>query len=177
MYIEKDLEKIKRFGKVREKENIKFRSFLKWIDMESEEIDAVVSKIYNEVIDGMDCRECANCCNVSKPILDKEDVEQFLESLEIEPEEFMKKYLIDAESDDVNKKYEFNALPCPFLKDNLCSNYTNRPKDCRSYPHLHKKDFTARLWGVIENYSICPIVFNVFEELKYELWTKRKYNI
>ena len=24
--------------------------------------------------------------------------------------------------------------------------------------------------GVIQNYSICPIVFNVYEQLKKELW-------
>lgn len=39
-------------------------------------------------------------------------------------------------------------------------------ENCISYPHLHKKDFTSRLIGVIENCSVCPIVFNVYERLK-----------
>ena len=47
--------------------------------------------------------------------------------------------------------------------------YAHRPKDCHSYPHLHKKEFVFRLWGVVENCSICPIVFNVYEQLKDEL--------
>ncbi|MCD6223504.1 MAG: YkgJ family cysteine cluster protein [Deltaproteobacteria bacterium] len=39
------------------------------------------------------------------------------------------------------EKFVFNKKPCPFLKDNLCSHYTYRPKDCISYPHLHKSGF------------------------------------
>jgi Fe-S-cluster containining protein len=55
------------------------------------------------------------------------------------------------------------------LKDNLCINYDHRPKDCSSYPHLHKNEFLSRTWGVIDNYSVCPIVFNTYEILKIEL--------
>ncbi len=29
--------------------------------------------------------------------------------------------------------------------------------------------------SVIENYSICPIVFNVYERLKTEIWRKLMY--
>jgi len=35
---------------------------------------------------------------------------------------------------------------------------------------LHKKEFVFRLWGVVDNCSICPIVFNVYEHLKDKLW-------
>jgi hypothetical protein len=28
------------------------------------------------------------------------------------------------------------------------------------------------LWEVVENYSLCPLVFNVYEYLKRELWHK-----
>jgi hypothetical protein len=33
-----------------------------------------------------------------------------------------------------------------------------------------ERNFVFRLWGVVENCSICPIVFNVYEQLKEELW-------
>jgi hypothetical protein len=72
--------------------------------------------------------------------------------------------------------YYFNALPCPFLENNRCTNYAYRPHDCRSYPHLHKDDFLPRLMGVIGNYSICPIVFNVYERLKEELWVDDEFD-
>jgi hypothetical protein len=31
-------------------------------------------------------------------------------------------------------------------------------------------EFVFRLIGVVENYAVCPIVFNVHEHLKVELW-------
>ena len=40
----------------------------------------------------------------------------------------------------------------------------------RSFPHLDKEEFVTRLWAVVDNYSICPIVFNVYEILKDKLW-------
>ncbi len=33
----------------------------------------------------------------------------------------------------------------------------------------YENDFVFRLIGVIQNYSICPIVFNVYEALKHRL--------
>ena len=77
--------------------------------------------------------------------------------------------VIDEEEND---KFKFNSLPCPFLEDNKCNNYANRPEDCESYPHLSKDKFIFRLMGVIEYYSICPIVFNVYEKLKKDLWRR-----
>ena len=56
-----------------------------------------------------------------------------------------------------------------FLNDNKCTQYDSRPVNCALYPHLHKKDFVFRLIGVVNNYSICPIVFNVYEALKNKL--------
>lgn len=175
MYIEKDLEKIKLLARKRMNENLKFRSYMKWVDMESSEIDSVVHRIYNEVTEQIDCTECANCCNTSTPSLDDKDINIFVRSLEIKEEEFRDKYLKEAEADGNKKIYQFNSLPCPFLKNNLCTNYDNRPKDCQSFPHLHKIDFNSRLSLVIDNLDICPIVFNVFEELKVMFWRKGKF--
>ena len=47
--------------------------------------------------------------------------------------------------------------------------------DCRSYPHLHKKEIISRLMGVVFNCSVCPIVFNVYEQMKLELWFGKGY--
>ena len=87
---------------------------------------------------------------------------------------FRERYL--REDEENPSHYIFKELPCPFLRNNKCSNYGYRPKDCKSYPHLHKKDFIFRLWGVVENYEICPIVFNVYEQLKIELWHNHLIN-
>lgn len=61
------------------------------------------------------------------------------------------------------------GIPCCFLNGNECKIYKNRPYDCESYPHLHKKRFIYRLFGIIDNLEICPIVYNVYEQLKIKL--------
>ena len=168
MVIETDLKHIEEMAAERADDNWEFRTFLKQMDMATEEIDAIVHQITDEVTAQIDCTKCANCCQQIRPVLDKDDIAEFALGLKISVSEFEKKYLEPA--DDNPSKYAFNKLPCPFLQDNLCSNYECRPKDCRSYPHLHKEDFVSRLWGVVENYSVCPIVFNVYERLKTDLW-------
>jgi Fe-S-cluster containining protein len=169
MYIEKDLAKIKSLGIKREKDNIRFRTELKSIDKTFEEIDSIVHKIYRDVIEEIDCTQCANCCIEMSPVLNDNDIKKLSVPLGIEIEEFKKSYLDEIEMDGNMKRYRFNSAPCPFLQDKLCTHYESRPGDCHEFPHVHKKDFSSRLWGMIDNYSICPIVYNVFEELKYEI--------
>ena len=168
MVIETDLKYIAEMGEERAEENWQFRTFLKQLDMDTEELDTLVYGITAKVSSQIDCTTCANCCKQIRPALDKADVSKFAGGLEMPVPEFTEIYL-SLDEDDAAKQV-FNQMPCPFLKDDLCSNYECRPKDCRSYPHLHKEGFRSRLWGVVENYSICPIVFNVYEQLKAELW-------
>jgi Fe-S-cluster containining protein len=168
MTITIDLEYIKEKAIEREKENWEFRAFLKQHDLALHEIDAIVHKINDEVSIQIDCTNCANCCKQIRPVLDKDDISKFALGLKIPVREFQKQYL--RQVDETSSKRQFNKLPCPFLKNDECTIYDFRPKDCRSYPHLHKRSFVTRLWGVIENYEICPIVFNVYEQLKNELW-------
>ena len=67
-----------------------------------------------------------------------------------------------------NAKY-LNLAPCKYLKDRKCAIYPDRPEDCHSYPHTHKPDFASRTIGLIMNYSYCPIVYNLIEQLKKEM--------
>ena len=171
METETDLKRIAQLGEERDDENWEFRTFLKCLDMSGEELDAVVHQITAEVTSQIDCTKCANCCKQISPLLDQEDISVFAQGLKMPVSEFEKRYLSPSENDP--SKYKFTELPCPFLQGERCTNYEHRPKDCRSYPHLHKSRFISRLWGVVDNYSICPIVFNVYERLKAELWHHR----
>ena len=152
----------------KEEGNVAFRTFLKNLDISSEELDAVVNEIYEEVSDQIDCTQCANCCKLIHPLLSQKDIDRFSADLQLPPPIFVKAHLIPLEESP--GKFRFNAQPCSFLTDNLCTNYAARPQDCRSFPHLHKKDFRSRLWRVIFNYEICPIIYHVYEQLKQELW-------
>ncbi|MCA9923653.1 MAG: YkgJ family cysteine cluster protein [Anaerolineales bacterium] len=168
MKIETDLKYIEKMGEVRDEENWAFRTFLKQIDLGTDELDVIVHQITTEVTSQIDCTTCGNCCKQIRPVLDEDDSSEFALGLKMAAPEFEGKYLKPHE-DEVSK-YVFKEMPCPFLKDKRCMNYEYRPQDCRSYPHLHKDRFVSRLWGVLANYSICPIVFNVYERLKRELW-------
>ena len=128
----------------------------------------MLANLNKEISAQIDCTKCANCCKIVHPILDDKDISNFAFGLKMKIQEFEDKYI--TKDKDIEEGKVFNKLPCPFLKDKLCANYDHRPKACISFPHLHKEGFAFRLLGVIDNYGICPIVFNVYEQLKLELW-------
>jgi len=170
--IEVDLAKIKQIAQQKEDENWEFRAFLKgYCRFSSGKIDQIVRELYREVSAAIDCTQCGNCCRVSKPILKQTDIKRLARELTVSSKQFKSQYLT---MDDGEKGFAFNLKPCPFLRDNKCVYYTSRPGVCKSFPHLHKKDFVFRLIRVVENYAICPIVFNVYERLKGQLWRNRR---
>jgi Fe-S-cluster containining protein len=167
MKIETDPKVVEKLAERQEEDNWRFRSFLKGIDLESEEVDDLVHRLYDRVAKEIDCLSCANCCREMLPILGEEDVARLAGALDISREETGKRFLIPGEDEGT---FTFRNKPCPFLSGNKCTVYESRPDDCRSFPHLHKEGFVFRTIQAIENCSICPIVFNVFERLKEELW-------
>jgi hypothetical protein len=168
--VEKDMTKIKTLSREKEDENWEFRSFLKQCDIPPEEIDRIVHELYEQASTEVDCTACGNCCREVQPLLDDEDVERLSSGLGMSAAQFKAQYLVE---DTSSKRLFFKEKPCPFLKNNLCSLYDYRPKDCASYPHLNKEGFVFRLIDVIHNAPICPIVFNVYTQLKELVWTER----
>jgi Fe-S-cluster containining protein len=167
MKIEKDPERIKDLSHEKEEENWGFRSFLKSCEIPSKKIDSIVQRLYKEVSSQIDCLSCGNCCREISPTLKEKDITNMAEGLKISTEEFMKRYL---KRTDEGSDYTFNKIPCHFLKSNTCSVYSFCPESCTSFPHLNNKNFVSRLISVIHNCSFCPIVFNVYEALKEEIW-------
>ena len=142
--METNLTKIKQLSKKNERTNLKFRSFLKNYD-HPDKIDALVQQLFIEISSKIDCKQCANCCTLIGPLLHKNDIDNLSLFLKISNEEFINNFLEKDDEDDLT----FKNLPCIFLKDNLCTCYSIRPEDCKSYPHLHKDEFIFRLFGVI----------------------------
>jgi len=169
--METNLRSIEELSRQREDENWKFRCFLKSSDLPAARIDSLVQRLYPESVAEIDCTGCANCCRVMQPALTAADIKRLAAHLGMTVPQFRADYI---KTDDEDRTgIVFNAMPCPFLRDNCCLVYDHRPRACRSYPHLHKKDFVCRLTQAYENCGVCPIVFNVYEGLKRELWHPR----
>jgi len=167
MKIEKDIKRIKELAAKKEDENWRFRSFLKGVDLSVGELDAIVHRHNDEVSRQIDCGACGNCCKTILPTLSSDDINRLARELDTSTEDFISRYLIPTEHGD---EHTFNGTPCPLLSGKKCTVHAARPDACRSYPHLQKEDFVFRLIQAVDNCSICPIVYNVFERLKDELW-------
>lgn len=165
--METNLERIQALAEERDDENWEFRTYLKGKD--GNQIDKRVHRLFEEVAAQIDCTACGNCCAVMWPTVTKADVERLASRFSMSPDAFEAEHVCEMEKDSL----ALIGQPCHFLKDKRCTVYSDRPEVCRSYPHLHKPDFVFRLMGVVSNYGVCPIVFNVYERLKDELGWRR----
>lgn len=155
-----DLQEIERQSLKHASEDKKFAEFLKTQD--SQAVDGLVQSLSQNVAAGIDCTKCANCCKSLTVAINYQDMSAIADTLEIEVQVFKSRFM-KKESD---KGLVLNRKPCPFLKNNLCSVYENRPATCRTYPHLEKGQLISRLGNVLSNLAVCPIAFNTFELLK-----------
>lgn len=169
-----DLVQIRTQAEKKEDENYRFRRFLKGkCHPEPEEIDERVFAATRRVWAGIDCTQCANCCKEVHPTFSDEEVDRLARRLAMTRQQFIETYLERSEPHDDNP-WTTRTTPCPFLKDNLCSVYEDRPGDCSGYPYLYEPHFISRTLGMIGRASTCPIVYEVLEELKESLGFRRR---
>lgn len=159
--LELDIQKIKLESERRRDENFRFRAFLKGVN--GNKLDRHVHELYEDISGRIDCTACGNCCTSMYPSLSSKEI-KVLANIENESEESFTEKCI--EYDKTEGLRFLKGRPCRYLSDCKCTIYENRPGDCRSFPYLHKSQFASRLWGVIDNCAVCPIVYNVYEELK-----------
>ena len=158
-----DLNIIAELADEREEENYAFRSFLKTKD--STQIDSIVHKLNEEISAAINCTTCGNCCSKLMISITEKEKNFFGKHFDLPQPEAEEKYLSTA----MDGNAIMCNMPCVFLNEKKCSVYEDRFTDCREFPHLHQEGFTSRLFSVIRSYAMCPIVFNVVEELKDEL--------
>jgi Fe-S-cluster containining protein len=158
-----DLVFIQHDSTAKEEENLAFRTFVKTgLELSDRRLNAVVQEITEQVWSDIDCRTCANCCKIRQPALSRHEAQRIATHLGMTLQDLVAQYLT---SDADVGKYTTQQCPCPFLEDNLCTIYTVRPAVCKNYPHLHR-NLRSRLWQLLDNASVCPIVYNVLESLK-----------
>jgi uncharacterized protein len=166
-----DLEEIGRIFESDSEDNYKFRTFikshLKWSDRK---LDAVVHEILRSVSAAIDCTACANCCRTMSVEVDLNDIVRLAARLGMSVQVFKDRHVSDG---DFAAK-QISQIPCPFLEGYLCTVYEDRPKDCREFPHLNKRNVRSRSIALIENGASCPVVYNVLHELKRRIDWKRR---
>jgi Fe-S-cluster containining protein len=161
---------IQRYAARREDENWRFRTYVKHrLKMEDDQLDAVVQETTDAVWSQIDCTRCAQCCRTLQVVVDHQDAARLAKRLNMSASEFKRRYM----KFDEHKEGYFAASPCPFLKENACSVYEDRPKACRDFPYLHEPKFRTRMITFIENTALCPIVYNTCERLKTRLQFRR----
>jgi len=147
----------------RQDENDAFRQFLK--NRDSETIDKIVFKLNSTIEPQIDCTQCGACCNGLMINVTQQESEKVAQHFDMPVNSFKEKYIEEGESGLMI----INTIPCHFLEEKKCTIYENRFNECREFPHLHKPNFNDRLFGTLIHYSICPIIYNVVEQLKIEI--------
>jgi Fe-S-cluster containining protein len=161
-----DLVQIRALAEEKEDENWRFRQFLKGASSRDlPDLDRQVTETTKRVWAGIDCTTCANYCREVSPTLNEEEVGRLARRLGMEQKQFIDAYLKGTDPLEENP-WEIRTKPCPFLKENRCTIYEDRPGDCSGYPYLYKPKFVSRTMGMIERSFTCPIVFAVIEDLK-----------
>ena len=159
-----DLTVIKKEAQNKFEENQTFFIYLK--KFASEILSPHIKEISNKVSSKVDCTACANCCKSLNPTLVERNIIEFSETLKEDQMLRLKENLF---FDKMNNRWIVNSSPCPLLENNLCVVYSGRPHSCREYPHIEPNEFKYKKISIINNYGICPIVYNTVELLKERL--------
>jgi Fe-S-cluster containining protein len=155
-----DLKKIKSIAAEKEVENDRFKIFLKQRDAVA--IDTIVHQLNETITPQIDCTQCGNCCKSLMINVTITETDSLAAKLNMSLQDVKEKYIEESEQGQLI----MNTIPCHFLAGTSCSIYENRFNECREFPHLHKPNFTGRLFGTLMHYEMCPIIFNVVEQLK-----------
>lgn len=156
-------------------ENFDLRAYFKMQGrLSGEQIDKLVAATASRIWGSFDCTACANCCKEIGSCVTQAEISSMAAALSLPKDEFQAKYVgeevapIDRDEPGTSQ-WMLRGNPCALLKDNRCIVYEDRPAVCRDYPHLAKPSFNHRTLGMIERTYTCPVVYQVFEELKRQL--------
>ena len=154
--------------KVRHRKTI-YKRFLSHIEKKPpHRLDALATKVDEEVWKEVDCVSCANCCKVMSPTYTAKDLKRIADHLEMTVAAVKKKWLRKEKGsgDWLNK-----STPCQFLdlNTNRCGIYDVRPADCAGFPHLPKKKMVEYMHVHKQNIELCPATFKMVEKMMYLL--------
>ena len=147
----------------KEKENLRFRSYLK-THADEKELDEKFKKLHDKYFKIYDCNKCRNCCKEIGISMDEYELDNICKYLKIDKNKFVKENL-----NEHYEEYYFKEHTCKFLdENNNCKIEKCLPRTCKEYPYTNKEERLFSLYSIIANASVCPVVYEILEELKKE---------
>lgn len=101
-------EQVAKYAKRKEKENLRFRTFLK-THADETNLDQQFLKLHKELFEGYECGKCRNCCKMYHGSIPKEDLEKDAAGLDMTTKQFIDRFL---ERNDIGSDYETKHMPC-----------------------------------------------------------------
>ncbi len=151
-------------AKQKENENYAFRIYLK-SHADPKKLDAQFHKMHKELFSHYDCNSCRNCCKEFSGNLSDEDITKCARKFKTTPDDFKSQYL----RQNQEGSYDTRHIPCDFLqKDGSCLLGECKPLNCAEFPFTARPDRWGSLLGIVNNASVCPVLFEMLERLKDE---------
>ena len=165
-----DLIQIHRLAETEERENLRFRRFLKTHHYP----DSLFRRIARTVEEQIDCKACANCCRQTRVNVSPTEIDTLARYLSLPREQVIKEYTIP-DPEDRETILRHTADGCVFLDGNLCLVYEARPRACREFPYLasNERSLGGRMPSVCKHACICPIVYNTLQAYKHAIGYRR----
>lgn len=99
-----DIKDLKELAKRKEKENYRFRKYLK-IHADEIELDKQFKRLHDKYFKIYDCKKCRNCCKEIGISMDEEELDNICKYLKTNKDEYIR--------DNLNEHYgEYQCLPC-----------------------------------------------------------------
>lgn len=158
-----DIKNLKELSKKKEEQNYRFRTYLK-VHAEEKELDKQFKKLHEKYFKIYDCKKCRNCCKEIGISMDEVELDKICKYLKIDKEKYI--------NDNLEEKYgeyTFKGKKCHFLyENNKCQVEKCLPRTCKEYPYTDHEERLFSLASIVSNASVCPVVYEILEELKRE---------
>lgn len=163
-----DLDFIARQAQANVDDYIAFGYYIELDERTDTDLDTLIDQIANPIIDGIDCTQCGNCCRSLDVYLEPSDAKRLSSGTQILYETLVNLHIDQDRAAAVDEWGVFKHKPCVFLEGKICSIYEYRPNSCREYP-VFTPDFRWTVQEVLGGVGLCPIIYNMIEQLKIEL--------
>lgn len=148
-------------AKRKEKENLRFRSYLKWA-ANPDLLDQQFLALHREIFPKYNCAKCRNCCKLMSAAIPEEDIDRDADCLGMTREKFIAAHLRreDGEWVEIHR-------PCGFLdKNGNCKLGERQPESCKKFPYTDQPERLSSLYSFLSAVAVCPVAYEICERLK-----------